>query len=300
MGDPDPGLDRRRYRGSLTGSVGEVGSAEGEQRAAAAGEMIGPTGSPVPQLPPGPGWGPPPDGPPDARPPTGSPHRWGFGAYVLVEALFLAVSVVIGYLFIGDAAPSVGILVVGLAVPTLLAAGTAVLITALRGNGPRVDLGLTWSRRDLGVGLALGLGSLALTIPASLVYAFVVGPDQATSAVGQVFSGQHVGLLMALFVFVVVVFVAPVCEEIVYRGLLWGAVEKHGAGRWPAFALTTLLFALAHFELTRTPLLLVVAIPIGLARVYTGRLPASIVAHQVNNLLPGLVLLFALTRAVPL
>ena len=29
---------------------------------------------------------------------------------------------------------------------------------------------------------------------------------------------------------------------------------------------TTLLFALAHFEFTRTPLLLVVAIPIALAR----------------------------------
>ena len=83
------------------------------------------------------------------------------------------------------------------------------------------------------------------------------------------------------------VLVAPLCEEIVYRGLLWGGVERLGAGRWVAFVVTTLLFALAHFEFTRTPLLLVVAIPIALARLYTGRLLASIVAHQINNLLPG-------------
>jgi hypothetical protein len=36
-----------------------------------------------------------------------------------------------------------------------------------------------------------------------------------------------------------------------------------------------------------------------LARVFTGRLPASIVAHQVNNLLPALGLALALTGGVP-
>ena len=67
-------------------------------------------------------------------------------------------------------------------------------------------------------------------------------------------------------IFLIVVFIAPLCEEIVYRGLLWGAVERLGPGRWVALVVTTLLFALAHFEFTRTPLLLVVAIPIALAR----------------------------------
>lgn len=227
------------------------------------------------------------------------PHRWGIGAYVLVEVLFLGSSFLIAALLAGHGGPSVAAVILGLSVPTLLAAATALLITRLRGNGPRIDLGLRWSGRDIGAGLLWGLGGLVVSVPASLVYVTIVGPDNATTAVGQAFDGIRVGWPVALGVFVLVAFVAPVCEEIVYRGLLWGAVTKHGANRWVAFAITTVLFAMAHFELTRTPLLLVVALPIGLARAFTGRLPASIVAHQVNNLLPALGLALALTGGVP-
>jgi membrane protease YdiL (CAAX protease family) len=138
-----------------------------------------------------------------------------------------------------------------------------------------------------------------VTVPASLIYANIVGIDEANSAVGQVFAGRTAPLGVALMVFFAVWLVAPICEEIVYRGLLWGAMEKHGATRWWAFALTTLVFALAHFEFTRTPLLLVISIPIGLARLYTGRLIAPIVAHQVNNLLPALALLGLLLGWMP-
>ena len=43
----------------------------------------------------------------------------------------------------------------------------------------------------------------------------------------------------------------------------------------------------------------VVAIPIGLARLYTGRLVASVVAHSVNNLLPGVALVMMLLGVLP-
>lgn len=55
-----------------------------------------------------------------------------------------------------------------------------------------------------------------------------------------------------------------------------------------------MVFALAHLEFTRLPLLLVVAIPIALARLHSGGLLASIVAHQVTNLLPGIVVMLGL------
>ncbi|REU68947.1 CPBP family intramembrane glutamic endopeptidase, partial [Mycobacterium tuberculosis] len=103
----------------------------------------------------------------------------------------------------------------------------------------------------------------------------------------------------ALVVFLVVVFVAPLCEEIIYRGLLWGAVDRRW-GRWAALVVTTVVFALAHLEFARAPLLVVVAIPIALARFYSGGLLASIVTHQVTNLLPGIVLLLGLTGAISL
>ena len=112
------------------------------------------------------------------------------------------------------------------------------------------------------------------------------------------FGGVRGTWAWAVVVFVVIVFVAPVCEEIVYRGLLWGAVDRRW-GRRVALLVTTVVFAIAHLELTRIPLLLVVALPIGLARFFVGDLTASILAHQVTNLLPGLVLMLTVAGAIP-
>ena len=236
---------------------------------------------PVPRGGPDPAWGPPgepelvmapsmPPGPlpppPDAAPPGGATalprrtHRWGIGAYVVVEAVFVGVSLLIGFAFLGKPV-SVTALTVALAVPTVLAAGVAMLITRLRGNGPRTDLGLIWSWHDVRVGIVYGVCGLVITIPASLLYVVLVGPEQASSAVGDVFEGLRAGPVAALTVVLVVVVLAPLCEEIVYRGLLWGALERYALPRWVPFVVTTLLFAVAHFEFTRTPLLFIVALP---------------------------------------
>jgi membrane protease YdiL (CAAX protease family) len=217
---------------------------------------------------------------------------------VVVEAVFIGVSLLIAFAF-GGHRLSVGALTVALAVPTVLAAGTAVVITRVRGNGPRTDLGLVWSWHDVGVGAAYGFGGLVLTIPASVLYVVLVGQEQASSAIGDVFAGLRAGPAAAIGVALVVIVLAPICEEIVYRGLLWGALERYALPRWVPFVVTTLLFAIAHFEFTRTPLLFVVALPIALARLRTGRLAASVVAHQINNLLPGVVLALTLLGVVP-
>lgn len=193
---------------------------------------------------------------------------------------------------------SAGVLALALAAPTVVAAGLAILITRLRGNGPRTDLRLRWSWRGLRLGLMFGFGGMLVTIPASLVYTAIVGPE-ANSAVVRIFGGVRASWPWALVVFLVVVFVAPLCEEIIYRGLLWGAVDRRW-GRWAALVVTTVVFALAHLEFARAPLLVVVAIPIALARFYSGGLLASIVTHQVTNLLPGIVLLLGLTGAISL
>ena len=130
-----------------------------------------------------------------------------------------------------------------------------------------------------------GMARLGGLIPPALLERALAGEEQFSRRLGGVLS-------------FLVVFVAPLCEEIVYRGLLWGAVERRW-GRWVALVVTTVVFALAHLEFTRIPLLLVVAIPIALARLYSGGLLASIVAHQVTNLLPGIVLMLGLAGIMP-
>lgn len=247
---------------------------------------------------PSPGWGSDGAGPavPDAAPRP--PHRWGLGAYLVAEAVFLGVSALMGLAIVGQDPIPAGALAAALGVPTVAAALVGLLVTWVRGNGPVIDLQLSPTTRDVGLGFAFGFGGLFLTIPASLVYVSVVGED-ASSAVGDVFGGITASPPTALLIVVVVVLVAPLCEEILYRGLLWGGLTRLGAGRWLAFAVTTVIFALAHFEWPRALLLLVVALPLGLARVYSDGLLAPVIAHQVNNLLPGIGLYLMLTGAFP-
>lgn len=223
-------------------------------------------------------------------------HRWGLGAFVIVEAVYLLVSASFGILA-PDGPPSAWTITLAIGVPTLTAAALAMAIARCRGNGPYVDFRWQWSWRAVGLGLAFGIGGLFVTLPAALVYQAIVGPD-ATSAVGGVFEGVRTTWPVAVTVLLLVAFIAPVCEEVVYRGLLWGALEQRW-GRVTAATVSTVVFALAHFEPERAPLLLVVAIPIALARFYSGSLWGGIVAHQVTNLLPGIVMMFALVGMAP-
>lgn len=230
--------------------------------------------------------------------PVKRPHRWGLGAFALVELVYVLATVAFVLLFGGDGTLSVWLIVMVVTLPAVLAAGLAMFITKLRGNGPRADLRLHWTWRGLGFGLLFGVGGLFVTLPASMLYISIVGPD-ASSAAADVFGSVRATWLWAVVVFLIVAFVVPACEEIVYRGLLWGALEWRW-GRWVTLVVTTVVFALAHLEFTRTPLLLVVALPIALARLYSDSLLASIVAHQVNNLLPGVVVMLGLVGMTPL
>ncbi|AGC60265.1 putative secreted protein [Mycobacterium liflandii 128FXT] len=234
---------------------------------------------------------------PALRPTAAPAHRWGLGAFVLVELVYLLSSTLLA-LVVASAGPrSAALISLAVAAPTVIAAGLAVFITMRRGNGPRTDLRMGGTWRDVRLGLVFGLGGLVVSVPASMLYASITGPD-ANSALYKVFGDVRASWPWAVAVFIVVVFVGPLCEEILYRGLLWGALERRW-GQWVALVVSTAVFALAHCEFTRAPLLLVIAVPIALARLYSGGLWASIVAHQVTNSLPGLVLMLILTGTMP-
>ncbi|TMS55467.1 CPBP family intramembrane glutamic endopeptidase [Mycobacterium sp. DBP42] len=223
-------------------------------------------------------------------------HRWGLGAFFIVEAVYLLASAAFGILAPAGAPPA-WLITLAIGVPTLAAATLAIAIAAWRGNGPRLDFRWQWSWRAVGLGLAFGVGGLFVTLPAALLYQSILGPD-ATSAVGAVYQGVRTSWPLAVTVLVLVAVIAPICEEVVYRGLLWGALEQRW-GRITAAVVSTLVFALAHLEPQRAPLLLVVAIPIALARLFSDSLWGGIIAHQVTNLLPGIVMMFSLLGMMP-
>jgi membrane protease YdiL (CAAX protease family) len=228
-------------------------------------------------------------------------HRWGFGAFLMAFATLVMSAVLIGaiaHLEAGQEIP-VAVAVIGTVVPPLLAAAVAILITVLRGNGPRIDLRWSFRWDDIRVGLRFGGIGLVCTTVAAFLWTKIVGEQNATSALGKLVENQHLPLTAALAMFLFVWLIGPVCEEIIYRGLLWGALERLNWGRWVVFGLTTVIFAVSHLEPLRTSLLVVIGIPIGLARLVTGRLGASIVAHQINNFLPALAVLLMAFGAMP-
>nr|WP_236794353.1 CPBP family intramembrane glutamic endopeptidase [Amycolatopsis sp. GM8] len=230
---------------------------------------------------------------------TAPEHRWGFGAFLVVEAVLLAsaafLSVLLGPVSAGQPIPVRDVLL-GTIIPTVLAALVAVLFTVVRGNGPRIDLRFEWHWADIRIGFKFGLLGLVLTTISAFIWTEAVGEHNAGSAIGALVENQPMSVTAAIIMFVYLWLLGPVCEEIIYRGLLWGAVERlpWGSERWTrlaAFLLSTAVFAVSHLEPLRTTLLLVIAVPIGLARLFTGRLPGAIVAHQMNNFLPALALL---------
>lgn len=236
------------------------------------------------------------------QPRTDRTHRWGFGAFFLAEGVFVLASVILAAGF-GDLRVKdhhVGIaLLVTLILPSVLSGAVAVLASVMRGAGPREDFGLRWNRSDVTTGLQIGLVGLMATTAASVAWTHWIGVDQASSSVSELLDGIQLPIPLAILIFLHVWLVAPLCEELVYRGLLWGAMERLRWSQATTFLLTTAAFAIGHLEPRRTLLLLVIAVPIGLARMLTGRLVASIVAHQMNNFLPALGLLLMSLGVMP-
>ncbi|WP_410644677.1 CPBP family intramembrane glutamic endopeptidase [Amycolatopsis sp. lyj-346] len=225
-------------------------------------------------------------------------HRWGFGAFLLVEVVLLSSAAFVSVL-VGDTGPGplpMRVVLLGTMLPTMIAAAVAVLITYVRGNGPVVDLRLEWRWADVKTGLRYGCVGLVFTTLAAYLWTRLVGDANATSAISALVEDRRMSISAALVMFVYLWLLGPICEEIIYRGLLWGAAEQlqwrsERWGRVAAFLLSTAVFAASHLEPLRTTLLLVIAVPIGLVRLVTGRLPGSIIAHQVNNFLPALTIL---------
>jgi len=231
--------------------------------------------------------------------PRHAPHRWGFGAFLLVEAVLLASAAFVSALLApvppGGSLPVRDVLI-GTMTPTVIAAAVALLITKVRGNGPFADLRLTWRWDDVRIGLRFGVLGLVCTTIAAVVWTQIVGDENASSAIAALVEDQPMSVSAAVVMFLYLWLVGPICEEIIYRGMCWGAVERlaWGSEKWArmaAFLLSTAVFAASHLEPLRTTLLIVIAIPIGLARLRTGRLLGSVVAHQMNNFLPALAIL---------
>jgi len=163
-----------------------------------------------------------------------------------------------------------------------------------KGQGLRRDYGVVPTPRDVWTGLACGGIAVGVGLLANLllIVVFRSTPTQANplQALNALSGGRTVWLgFAALFVFLG----APLTEELLVRGALWGALEHYKLHRYIILIFTSLIFALMHQDPERALALFCQGIAIGSSRMITGRIGSSMVAHATNNLLPALVLFFA-------
>jgi len=82
--------------------------------------------------------------------------------------------------------------------------------------------------------------------------------------------------------FLSLVVVAPIAEEVLFRGYLLGKLRKY-APLWLSILLTSVLFAVVHFQWNVGIDVFVLSIVLCLLRVYTGSLWAPILLHMIKN-----------------
>lgn len=211
----------------------------------------------------------------------------GYGGYYLVVLILHAIRPARANGFDPTAPPNTGPLLLLAFAPNILLGLVPAAFSWWRGNGLRSDFGILPKRRDFKVGLACGaialLGSWVLTV----VIIAISGPPPETDLTRLMQGERTVWLfLFALFAFLG----APLTEELLMRGVLWGALEHYRIPRYAILVLTSLIFALIHQEVWRTPVLFVGGLAIGAARMITGRVATSMIAHATNNFLPALLL----------
>jgi hypothetical protein len=235
--------------------------------------------------------------PPERVPAAGSvPIRWGLGDFVWIYVAGIVASVVgasIGFAITGDTSGHIG--AVTTALSTVGQFGTwfalVVLIARSKGRSVRDDFGLTLQLRDwwapfAGIGLFL-LGSALIYPLVNIVNAHQQVVDDLNRASGA---------KLAVFAVVAAV-IAPLCEELLFRGLLLRALRRRVS---PAMAVIVqaLAFALAHPMLSPTlgdfavvPALFLLGAVSGVVAVRRGDLSASILMHIGFNLVTTLIAL---------
>ncbi len=211
-----------------------------------------------------------------------------------------------------------GQLVVGAAIAVVAGiAGVALdesawVVVALVATAVGLGAGLLWLRgrhrldwRLLGpvrpgmLGVALGVAAglvgtiLAYTVNGALVAVF----DPQSPVEQQLLQDALTGGGSLVIVLVTAVVVAPIAEEVLFRGVLFQAVRNRG-GFWPAATVSSAVFALIHVEIVASqPLALVGLFTFGLVLAWSfhkaGSLVVPIVAHAVFNALVITFLLIA-------
>lgn len=142
------------------------------------------------------------------------------------------------------------------------------------------------NRKALGTLVLAGIGcySLALLIASVIAAVSPAAIDNFNSMMGSVTGGN------AFLSFITVVILAPIAEEVIFRGIIFRKLLKTNTAA-VAIVAQALLFAFYHFNIVQGIYVLPIALVLGYtAYKFQSVLPGMLI-HAVNNLMPTLVVL---------
>ena len=144
------------------------------------------------------------------------------------------------------------------------------------------------SGRCLLLGLATGLGLVLIAMALALISSLLIKafgdqaePQKLVTLIAEE-SAKQENIGMLIFFVIMAVAVAPVAEEILFRGILYPAIKQLGHPRVAVIG-TALLFALFHVNLLTFASLTAVALSLIVLYEFTDNLLAPITAHAVFN-----------------
>jgi len=167
------------------------------------------------------------------------------------------------------------------------------VVTRVKGNGLVADLGFRIRWSDTWRGGVLGA---LLQIPVlPLVYWPILRLADKTASdlegPARSLGDRADGVTGALLLILIVGVVAPIFEELFYRGLLQRSLLKHGLPPWVAVGTTALVFGASHLQLLQLPALVLAGAVFGWLAHHYGRLGPAIAAHVAFNMVTVIALL---------
>ena len=158
--------------------------------------------------------------------------------------------------------------------------------------------GLDWSRQmgwrmrgvDIPVGAFIGLALQLVAVPLLYWPILRIFGDLDVEEPARELTGLAETPVEVVLLVVMTVVMAPVGEEVFFRGLLQGALRDRIGPVW-AVAIASVAFGITHFQLVQFPALVLVGAVNGLLVLRTGRLGPALWSHAAFNAVTVVVLL---------
>jgi len=157
--------------------------------------------------------------------------------------------------------------------------GAPLLASIRRGHGIVRDFGWRFERRDVPMGLGIGVLTQFVAVPLLYVPIFLVFGERDVSEAARELTDRATDPVGVILLVLVVVVGAPIIEELFFRGLFHQAIVKRGGHPWLAVAVTALVFGGIHFQLLQLPALVMFGVVAGWLTVRYGRLGPAVWAH---------------------